>query len=86
MNLFSNRATATSGPATDGLPVIPDESTDPPHVAVGLYVDIGGTIVIDTVKGETRRLCWSSISRSCRLACPACIRQAPRLRVSTPWC
>lgn len=56
MNPFENRAVALSGPATDALPVTPDDSIDLPHIGVGLYVETGGTIVIDTVKGETRTL------------------------------
>lgn len=56
MNPFSNRAASLSGPAHDALPVTPDDSTDLPHVAVGLYVETGGSIVLDTVTGETRTL------------------------------
>lgn len=62
MNPFSNRAAALSGPATDALPVIPDDSADLPHVAVGLYVETGGTVVIDTMKGETRTLSVADFS------------------------
>ncbi len=62
MNPFSNRAATLSGPATDALPVIPDDSTDLPLVAVGLYVETGGTIVIDTVRGETRTLTVADFS------------------------
>jgi len=38
MNPFENRIQALSGPATDALPVIPDDVTDLPHVAIGLYI------------------------------------------------
>ena len=62
MNPFSNRASALSGPAHDALPVTPDDSTDLPHVAVGLYVETGGTIVIDTVKGEARTMVVADFS------------------------
>lgn len=56
MNPFANRAGSLFGPATDALPVTPSNSADLHHVALGLYVETGGTIVIDTVKGETRTL------------------------------
>lgn len=62
MNPFSNRATALSGPATDALPVTPDDSTDLPHVALGLYVETGGTIVLDAVEGATRTLTVADFS------------------------
>jgi hypothetical protein len=41
MNPFENRSLALSGPATDALPVVPDDATDLPHVAVGLYIETG---------------------------------------------
>lgn len=56
MNPFSKRTVALSGPATDALPVTPDDNTDLHLVAVGLYVETGGTVVVDTVKGATRTL------------------------------
>ncbi len=56
MNPFSNRAASLTGPAHDALPVTPDDGTDLPRVAVGLYVETGGSIVLDTVTGETRTL------------------------------
>jgi hypothetical protein len=45
-----------SGPATDALPVTPDDSADLVHVAIALYVVTGGTLVVDTVAGETRSI------------------------------
>lgn len=56
MNPFSNRASGLTGPATDALPVTPNDSTDLLHVAMGLYIETGGTIVIDTVHGGTRTI------------------------------
>ena len=56
MNPFSNRAASLTGPAHDALPVTSDDGTDLPRVAVGLYVETGGSIVLDTVTGETRTL------------------------------
>lgn len=56
MNPFANRIGSLSGPATDALPVTPSDTTDLPHVAMALYVETGGTIRIDTVRGENRSL------------------------------
>lgn len=56
MNPFANRTGSLSGPATDVLPVTPDDTVDLPHVALGLYIESGGEISIDTVQGETRSL------------------------------
>lgn len=62
MNPFENRIKALSGPATDALPVTPDDITDLPHVAIGLYVETGGTLSIVTVTGETRSLAVADFS------------------------
>lgn len=56
MNPFANRAGSLSGPAIDALPVTPNDAADLPQVALGLYIETGGTIRIDTVKGDTRTL------------------------------
>ncbi|WP_439560488.1 spike base protein, RCAP_Rcc01079 family [Roseinatronobacter sp.] len=56
MNPFANRTGSLSGPATDALPVTPDDATDLPHIALALYVETGGEISVDTVRGETRSL------------------------------
>jgi hypothetical protein len=62
MNPFANRAVPLSGPATDALPVTPSDTTDLPHVALGIYVSTGGTISIVTVAGETRTLMVADFS------------------------
>lgn len=62
MNPFSNRSKSTSGPATDALPVTPDDATDLPMVAIALYVETGGIVVIDTVAGETRTISVADFS------------------------
>ena len=54
MTTFENRARSLSGPATDALPVTPDNDTDLAHIAIALYVETGGTVVADTVTGQTR--------------------------------
>ena len=56
MNPFANRARSISGPATDALPVTPDDGTDLSHVAIALYVETGGVVAMDTVAGETRMI------------------------------
>lgn len=53
-NPFSRRAHSLGGPATDLLAVIPSDETDLSVVAVALYVETGGTLVLDTVAGGTR--------------------------------
>jgi len=56
MNPFANRAGSLSGPATDALPVTPSDSSDLTHIALGLYIETGGEISVDTVHGGTRSL------------------------------
>lgn len=53
-NPFSNRSLSLSGPATDIVPVIPDDTADLPDVAVALYVEQGGTISLLSVHGASR--------------------------------
>ncbi|HAW46890.1 hypothetical protein C6W92_15335 [Roseovarius sp. A46] len=62
MNPFANRSLSLSGPATDTLPVVPDDTIDLPHVAVGLYTEAGGAISIVTVSGETRTVTVADFS------------------------
>ncbi|MFB9149853.1 spike base protein, RCAP_Rcc01079 family [Roseovarius ramblicola] len=62
MNPFENRSLALSGPATDALPVVPDDGTDLPHVAVGLYVETGGTLGFVTVTGQVRTVSVADFS------------------------
>ena len=56
MNPFADRARSITGPATDAIPVTPDDNTDLSMVAIALYVETAGTLVVDTVAGETRRV------------------------------
>jgi len=53
-NPFENRTSALSGPATDIMPVTPDDLIDFTEVAVGLYVETGGQISIVTVRNGAR--------------------------------
>ena len=53
-NPFSNRSLSLSGPTTDIVPVTPDDAANLPDVAVALYVETGGDLVIETVRGGTR--------------------------------
>ena len=62
MNPFAHRARSINGPATDALPVTPDDATDLPMVAIALYVEIGGTVVVDTVADETRTIAAADFS------------------------
>jgi len=56
MNPFTTRTLSISGPATDALPVTPSDTTDLPLVAISLYVETGGTVVLDTAAGQTRTI------------------------------
>jgi len=62
MNPFTNRAASLTGPARDALPVTPSDTTDLMRVALGLYIETGGAICIDTVAGETRTLAVADFS------------------------
>ena len=62
MNPFQSRTPALSGPATDALPVTPSNSADLAQVAIALYVEAGGTVVVDTVAGQTRTLTIADFS------------------------
>lgn len=62
MNPFDHRTHSVSGPATDALPISPDDANDLPMVAIALYVESGGTVVIDTVAGETRTIAVADFS------------------------
>ncbi len=53
-NPFTNRVSSLSGPARDVAPVTPSDTTDLSEVAIGLYVETGGTLAMTTVRGETR--------------------------------
>ena len=55
-NPFLNRTPPLSGPATDILPVTPDDVTELPHVALALYVETGGVVAFVTLHGETRQV------------------------------
>lgn len=62
MNPFATHARSIHGPATDAHPVTPQDSTDLPMVAIALYVETGGAIVVDTVAGETRTITVADFS------------------------
>lgn len=51
-----NRTPSTLGPATDMLPVTPDDSNDLAEMAMALFIESGGTLCIVTRRGETREV------------------------------
>ncbi len=53
-NPFSDRVSSLSGPARDISPITPSDTTDLSKVAISLYVETGGTLVIMTVLGKKR--------------------------------
>lgn len=56
MDIFKSHALTAAGPATDIMPVTPDDSTDLPIVASALYVETGGTLSVVTVRNQTRSI------------------------------
>ncbi|MEL6913595.1 MAG: hypothetical protein AAFP13_03765 [Pseudomonadota bacterium] len=56
MNPFADRTPSVSGPARDILPVTPSDSVDFNSVAIGLYVEMGGAVSIETEAGITRTI------------------------------
>lgn len=54
MNPFANRDPSPAGPATDILPVTPDDDEDLAIVASALYVETGGSVAIVTLRGAAR--------------------------------
>ncbi len=55
-NPFANRTPALSGPATDIMPITPADSAALAHVALGIYVEHGGSLSLVTLQGQTRHL------------------------------
>ncbi len=53
-NPFTNRISSLSGPATDIIPVTPDDINDMADVAIALYVETGGSLSVVTVAGGSR--------------------------------
>jgi len=61
-NPFANRVSSLSGPASDIAPVIPSDTADLDDVAIGLYVETGGVVVITTVRGDIRTVAVADFS------------------------
>lgn len=62
MNPFSNRQIPLSGPAADAIPVTPSDTVDLAHVAIGIYIETGGTISVVTLAGLTRTIAVADFS------------------------
>ncbi|MCC5992946.1 MAG: hypothetical protein JJT99_10515 [Rhodobacteraceae bacterium] len=56
MSIFKAHALTPAGPATDILPVTPDDGTDLPLAASALYVETGGTVSVITIRGQMRSI------------------------------
>ncbi|WFE76932.1 hypothetical protein [Roseinatronobacter sp. S2] len=54
MDIFKSHALTAAGPATDILPVIPNDADDLPLAASALYVEEGGTLSVVTIRNQTR--------------------------------
>lgn len=55
-NPFENRTSSLTGPATDMLPVTPDDVTDLSQVAIALYVETGGQVSFVTAANGVRSI------------------------------
>ena len=55
-NPFARRASSLAGPATDLVPVTPSNSDDLPRYALALYIETGGTLRVNTIRGEMRQI------------------------------
>ena len=53
---LANRSPSVLGPATDMLPVAPDDGIDLSEVAMALFVETGGILRFVTHRGETREV------------------------------
>lgn len=53
---LANRTLSPAGPATDIIPVTPDDTTDLPVMAMSVFVETGGVLRIVTRRGETREV------------------------------
>lgn len=53
-NPFQNRVRPLSGPATDIVPVSPDDQSDLAETAIALYVEGGGALSVVTEAGQLR--------------------------------
>lgn len=54
MDIFKSHALTAAGPATDILPVVPNDAADLPFVASALYVETAGLVRFVTVRNQTR--------------------------------
>jgi hypothetical protein len=70
-NPFSGRAVPISGPATDLVPVTPDDAADLPRAAVAIYVEGAGSLVLDTIGGEASR----TVSVAANMLLPVGVRR-----------
>jgi len=53
---LANRSPSLIGPATDMMPVAPDDTTDLPVLALSLFIEVGGSLRMITRRGETREV------------------------------
>ena len=55
-NPFENRTSSLTRPATDIIPVTPDDAIDISEVAIALYVETGGQISFVTARNNARNV------------------------------
>ena len=55
-NPFENRTSSLSGPATDIVPITPDDVTELSDVAIALFIESGGQLSILTARNGVRTI------------------------------
>lgn len=67
MDIFHGRALSPAGPATDIMPVTPNDGADLAITASALFIEIGGVIEIVTVRDECHQgvVCLGSCGHFC---------------------
>lgn len=53
---LKGRALPLNGPASDVVPVTPNDTTELARAASALYIETGGALVIETLDGATRTI------------------------------
>lgn len=61
-NPFDNRVPSLSGPSADLEPVAPNDTTDLPAIALGLYIEGAGVVTFVSARGQTRVVNVSSFA------------------------
>jgi len=61
-NPFKNRMPSLNGPSSDLFSVTPSDSVDLEAMALALYIETGGTLVVTTASGDVRTVSVNDFS------------------------